>query len=969
MKVYPDNIEQYSENLKEYQKLAVEQSKQGSITLYPLDKPQLDQLQIIISSHDEMRLKGNQHQINFHCHNQGETVEIINQENEKYTLNLPSPVTYHDCADLNPDGDKLAVGSRVRMRMVDLETGDMELVLEGPWLTGVAYLKDDTLAVLSTGGFKTLDLNDPDIKELSSVKNANLSGDSVQIQTAAMIHLCRSSNQGGYAYGIEVRADYVEKADQGKYLILRRDYVDQQDSWKTLILAFKHLQLTPLKKYPFNIGKIYEKDGEIFSSRGFKILGLEQVYQSLSAFRVDKINDSLDLELPASSSLHELKSIDSNFFLVETEMKKQFYSLPRGIKEKLNLTSSDWIAEQSPVPCFLTLRNDGTGNYTLSLACIEDQSAMEIVIKPRLTASHFNYDILPEENLMAVSFQGGTYLVDIISGKAEFVANQFVQVNGIGIVDKNSIVVLTRINQDNSELEIYLKNSGNQWDLHDIFPVHYFDQLYYFRNHKIILISNYYLKDNEDITVMFKLNDGMKIDYICHFPLGIADAWEKGKDVYVKNKKQVTYHLQDLEKLPETTSPVKAIKYELPQHNSSACIKLFEKKSKQLSYRYIDKNGKFITDNIFYTAWGFKNNYGKFTQFPHLHHGLINKQGVVTVKPDIPWLDIDDQGFIRIVYGINPTPEIPQQGKWGLLDNHLNWLLKPEFSYIGPMCEDRAVVAFENFQDGWINTQGVPLSPVRYNQCGDYSEGLAYVLIQDCYGYVDCNGEVAIPPQFFKADNFNCGLARIKLSTNLWGFIDKKGKIISRREFEQAYRFKQNFAVVASANKMGYLNKYGDLPFGLIFDTAYDFNDGLAPVIYGGKANYINEKGKILSPQGWDQTFIPEQGVGVFEVDGKRGYIDKQGNIIQDRFYKNAYSFSEGLAAACDLNSEKWGFIDLSGNWKIEPQFDQAKSFVENRAAVKLGQKWGYIDQHGEFRLKPQFDNAYDFSEGFAIVV
>lgn len=120
---------------------------------------------------------------------------------------------------------------------------------------------------------------------------------------------------------------------------------------------------------------------------------------------------------------------------------------------------------------------------------------------------------------MAVSFQGGTYLVDIISGKAEFVANQFVQANGIGLVDKNSIVVLTRINQDNSELEIYLKNSGNQWDLHDIFPVHYFDQLYYFRNHKIILISNYYLKDNEDITVMFKLNDGMKIDYICHFSL------------------------------------------------------------------------------------------------------------------------------------------------------------------------------------------------------------------------------------------------------------------------------------------------------------------------------------------------------------------------------------------------------------------------------------------------------------------
>lgn len=969
MKIYPGNIEQYFENLDKFQKLAVDQSEQGSISLFPLDQSQIDRLNMIISDHDEMLLKGDHFQIKFHCQNKGETVEIINQENENYTLNLPSPVTYHDCADLNPQGNKLAVGSRVRLRLVDLKTGDMELVLEGPWLTGVAYLTDDTLAVLSQGGIKTLDLNDPDIKELASVKQANLSGDSVQIQTAAMIHLCRNSNQGGYHYGIEVSADYADKADQGKYLILRRDYVGQQDSWKTLILGFKNQFLTPIKKYPFNIGKIYEINGEVFSAGGFKILGLEPTYQSLTPFRVEKINDTLDLELPVPNSPQTINSIDSNFSLLETESEKQYYPLPQGVKEKLNLTLSDWIAEQSPVPCFLILRNDGSGRYTLSLVRTAEQSVKEIAIEPPLTAAQFNYDILPEENLMAVSFQGGTYLVDIISGKAEFVANQYVTTNGIALADKHTIIVLSRINQENSELEIYLKNSNNQWDLHDIFPVHYFDQLYYFRNHKIILISNYYTKQDQDITVMFRLNDQIKINYLCYLPLGLADAWEKGKDIYVKNKKKVTYHLQDLEKLPVKTTQIKAIQYQATQNNLPASLNLYEKKSKQLSYRYIDRNGKFITDNIFYSAWGFKNNYGKFTQFPHLHHGLINNQGKIVLKPDLPWLDIDDQGFIRIVYGINPTNELPRQGSWGLLDKQLNWLLKPEFSYIGPMSEQRAVVAFENFQEGWINSQGDPVSPVRFEQCGDYAEGFAYVLIQDRYGYADITGDVVIQPQFWGAGNFNCGLARVKFSTNLWGFIDKSGKIISRREFDQAFQFKQNFAVVASGNKMGYLNKYGDLPFGLIFNTAYDFNNGLAPVIYQGKANYINERGKILSSQGWDKTFIPEQEVGVFEIQGKRGYVDKQGNVIQNRFYKNAYSFSEGLAAACDLNSEKWGFIDLNGNWKIEPQFDQAKSFVENRAAVKLGQKWGYIDQKGKFLLNPNFDDAYDFSEGFAIVI
>jgi uncharacterized lipoprotein YddW (UPF0748 family) len=58
----------------------------------------------------------------------------------------------------------------------------------------------------------------------------------------------------------------------------------------------------------------------------------------------------------------------------------------------------------------------------------------------------------------------------------------------------------------------------------------------------------------------------------------------------------------------------------------------------------------------------------------------------------------------------------------------------------------------------------------------------------------------------------------------------------------------------------------------------------------------------------------------------------------------------------------------LSNLMAIPPQFDQADSFSEGLARVRIGDKWGYIDQTGQFVISPQFDEANSFSEGVALV-
>lgn len=52
----------------------------------------------------------------------------------------------------------------------------------------------------------------------------------------------------------------------------------------------------------------------------------------------------------------------------------------------------------------------------------------------------------------------------------------------------------------------------------------------------------------------------------------------------------------------------------------------------------------------------------------------------------------------------------------------------------------------------------------------------------------------------------------------------------------------------------------------------------------------------------------------------------------------------------------------------IQPQFEQADSFSEGLARVKIGDKWGYIDKTGKLAIPAQLNEAEAFSEGLALV-
>lgn len=144
-----------------------------------------------------------------------------------------------------------------------------------------------------------------------------------------------------------------------------------------------------------------------------------------------------------------------------------------------------------------------------------------------------------------------------------------------------------------------------------------------------------------------------------------------------------------------------------------------------------------------------------------------------------------------------------------------------------------------------------------------------------------------------------------------------------------------------------------------------------------GKAGYINGSGKVvIAPKlRYFGAHGAEFNSGLMKLGvSEDQYVDVNGQLVIDKNFASAWEFSDGLAAVLSEVGGKWGYIDRTGEFAIEPRFDghpigYPSSFSEGMAAIQVGKTYGYINKVGEFVIAPKFVYGTDFQDGMAIVV
>ena len=146
-------------------------------------------------------------------------------------------------------------------------------------------------------------------------------------------------------------------------------------------------------------------------------------------------------------------------------------------------------------------------------------------------------------------------------------------------------------------------------------------------------------------------------------------------------------------------------------------------------------------------------------------------------------------------------------------------------------------------------------------------------------------------------------------------------------------------------------------------------DDAKSLLIDGGDEDLVVRLYDLIYPTGKcdEGSNLFYEGAVPVKFYGKWGYIDRTGAWIIEPKFDKAWDFQEGKAAV--MVKGKWGYIDNTGALIIEPKFDNAYYFQEGMAQVIIKGKCGYIDSTGALIIEPKFDNFFNFHEGIASVM
>jgi hypothetical protein len=239
----------------------------------------------------------------------------------------------------------------------------------------------------------------------------------------------------------------------------------------------------------------------------------------------------------------------------------------------------------------------------------------------------------------------------------------------------------------------------------------------------------------------------------------------------------------------------------------------------------------------------------------------------------------------------------------------------------------------------------------------------------------------AVPPPAERTADPPSLLFPISVSKRI-GYMDSAGTIRIQPAFEYARRFSEGLALVEMPKKRKVTHVPGTLAGEPVQEMAFTPAD----------RGFIDRSGKLLFRVNFPEnaaansSTLEGSSVGDFH-DGRSlvefvtpqfvhsfGYIDNQGHLVITPDYDFAEDFSEGLASV-HLSSNKFGasvtgFIHPDGTFAMQPRLRDARSFHEGLAAVRdqKTEKWGFMDQSGNLLIDYTYDNAWDFSESLALV-
>lgn len=186
----------------------------------------------------------------------------------------------------------------------------------------------------------------------------------------------------------------------------------------------------------------------------------------------------------------------------------------------------------------------------------------------------------------------------------------------------------------------------------------------------------------------------------------------------------------------------------------------------------------------------------------------------------------------------------------GFIDTNNKLVIKLENMAGNTFKNGIADVNDKNFLNGFIDKRGKIVIPLEYNLLEHFSEGLAFAIKGDTFGFINQKNKFEFYVDAYTSKPFSDSVAFV-------------GKLIKQKI------------------KWALINRKGEKITDYIFDDAKEFSEGVAPVLRDGRWFFIDKNGNEILAN--DYNYVDKFVDGLAWVSlrtGKRGYIDHSGNFV-----------------------------------------------------------------------------------------
>lgn len=365
---------------------------------------------------------------------------------------------------------------------------------------------------------------------------------------------------------------------------------------------------------------------------------------------------------------------------------------------------------------------------------------------------------------------------------------------------------------------------------------------------------------------------------------------------------------------------------------------------------FLKKNGK-------YTVYDTVNNYlfGDNLPFPGGKEECIDYKKLPDFEFD--YIHFYHEGFARA----------KKEGDWYFIDSN-GHILKTQKSYTDIQdFEDGIAPVREMDYWAFINKNGVEISNgSKYYEYSRLDRGFIEINIVKSWDYNQDAGEK-------EPSDFACGLL------DLSGFEIIKPKSMCLIKPYSKFVYQAPYSIKYFARSYGIkLHDYSGTPIFVDESQQFEFLDdfyndrALAQVRSSKEYVIVDEKLKIVKNLGvrnngdfgfgvsnrekpTSEYFL--NGISLLRENDKWGFININGEYVLKPIFDELETFIGDYTVAGKKNGSviKYGIIDLNFNEKTEFIFDEIKFNSNNIASVRLNNKFGVIDIDGKFIIPTIF--------------